>query len=177
MNSISTHTPREGRDNLPPSLPQYEIEFQLTRPARGATNRLTNIYRTKLYFNSHAPRGARRRRNQSERNTKKFQLTRPARGATFAAVFSDCPVKISTHTPREGRDLTAFARSEVYRVFQLTRPARGATRSAQPVHYQNTRFQLTRPARGATIFTKLSHNFHKISTHTPREGRDPRAFL
>ncbi len=146
--TISTHTPREGRDDF------YRLDAILRHisthtPREGRDFSTTTASRKARNFNSHAPRGARlmflpisntlcgfqltrpargatRRQNQLERHTKKFQLTRPARGATghFSAVVAGC--KISTHTPREGRD---------YRLQQLE--------------------------------DKVN-----ISTHTPREGRD-----
>ena len=78
-----------------------------------------------MYFNSHAPRGARRDAIEETWQFKGFQLTRPARGA--ASFVHSCLalfifqltrpargaafvvggilylLKISTHTPREGR--------------------------------------------------------------------------
>ncbi len=146
---ISTHTPREGRDKRiiiavvdvfnfnshaprgarPKSRSTAHIAFlfQLTRPARGATdtcyhvNRVSEISthtpregrdRCKVgvcigqnHFNSHAPRGARQPIGFFSSSQTVFQLTRPARGATIFAEIKTCSA------------------SE----FQLTRPARGAT--------------------------------------------------
>ena len=56
-----------------------------------------------------------------------FQLTRPARGATIVFVQRKIVWYISTHTPREGRDLVSFDFLKSTARFQLTRPARGAT--------------------------------------------------
>ncbi len=57
----------------------------------------------------------------------KFQLTRPARGATSLTVILKTMARISTHTPREGRDRIKLNTYKSSSLFQLTRPARGAT--------------------------------------------------
>ena len=153
MSYISTHTPREGRDAESFNYSQPILGFQLTRPARGAT-KSSAICNTPT----------------------KFQLTRPARGATLSPTRRQNNVKISTHTPREGRDALRANTSQPENNFNSHAP-RGARllRVQQPK--RKKRFQLTRPARGATRPSCAVVIILYISTHTPREGRDFRSYI
>ena len=145
--SVSTHAPRAGRDvtcrtagsggccfnpRAPRGArprrcqrPRDRLEFQSTRPARGATRRGPRN-RCASSFNPRAPRGARRK---------------PATPRAAMRCFNP-------RAPRGAR-LGILAIASAILVFQSTRPARGATRSAQPAA-PGMRFQSTRPARGAT---------------------------
>ena len=78
---ISTHAPLAGRDGKIFGVAMQEIEFQPTRPLRGATN-------IHAYLNS----------------TFLFQPTRPLRGATSRGCCRVWPYEISTHAPLAGRD-------------------------------------------------------------------------
>ena len=102
------------------------IEFQSTRPVRGATNPFCAPF-SKLEVSIHAPRagrddahpghrsghgcfnprapyGARQDSIAAQIKTIEFQSTRPVRGATnpFCAPFSK--LEVSIHAPRAGRD-------------------------------------------------------------------------
>ena len=57
---VSTHAPREGRDNVNGLITIYNELFQPTRPARGATSTTSSAMRPHGSFNPRAPRGARR---------------------------------------------------------------------------------------------------------------------
>ena len=170
------------------------MEFQSTRPARGATPSRT-IQSSALLF----------------------QSTRPARGATFSCKSVFCPIdisihapregrdvrpgsctvrrthfnpraprgarrqhrrqlkrrtKISIHAPREGRDATSALTCGTSRRYFNPRAPRGARPRIREYYYSGREFQSTRPARGATF---RSHSFSWyvwISIHAPREGRD-----
>ena len=104
------------------------MQFQLTRPMRGATSFAFLLFPlldisthaphagrdvrnmredyVSIDFNSRAPCGARHQMKKTPFFIKKFQLTRPMRGATAA----DKGI------------------GNIPRAFQLTRPMRGATR-------------------------------------------------
>ena len=84
------------------------LEFQPTRPARGATRSPPVGGRASWSFNPRAPRGARQRTHERVIAEYPFQPTRPARGATLME-------RVVPYT-------------EVW--FQPTRPARGATVSS-----------------------------------------------
>ena len=110
--TISIHAPREGCDSTNATFAQFQMIFQSTHPARGATR--------SGFFGL---------------NTEQFQSTHPARGATTASATTDGTLgnfnprtprgvrrgqsgslhtcrKISIHAPREGCDyIRAFLRS------------------------------------------------------------------
>ena len=79
--SISTHAPLAGRDNKQSRNASLRIEFQPTRPLRGAT----------IAFLIHV-------------TVVTFQPTRPLRGATKCRFAAGRRSKISTHAPLAGRD-------------------------------------------------------------------------
>ena len=82
-----------------------EDGFQSTRPARGATAPVLSARRQARYFNPRAPCGARLRKPYDRLPASAFQSTRPMRGATGEEKVTVDPEKI----------------------FQSTRPMRGAT--------------------------------------------------
>ena len=79
-------------------------------------------------------------------------------------------MRISTHAPLAGRDLTATVIFSELR-FQPTRPLRGATQQSRDPNTQQE-FQPTRPLRGATTPSSDSKQDGSISTHAPLAGRD-----
>ena len=85
-----------------------------------------------------------------------FQLTRPVWGVTDLHTRHNRLVVISTHTPRVGRDDLPYRLLIQKLSFQLTRPVWGVTR-----------FHIFLPR-----LLMPSAFFQKISTHTPRVGRD-----
>ena len=74
--------------------------------------------------------------------------TRPARGVTYFIIIFHIRVKVSTHTPRAGRDLAVMA-ADAADKFQPTRPVRGVTMLIKMVYFLHL-FQPTRPVRGVT---------------------------
>ena len=78
-----------------------------------------------------------------------FQPTRPVKGATRLRAAKLAGSIVSTHAPREGRDVETRTPARSSRWFQPTRPVKGATR---PVHNGDwsDEFQPTRPVKGAT---------------------------
>ena len=78
---ISIHAPRAGRDQVPGGSVRPRLEFQSTRPVRGATLAVVDPpYGIKISI--HAPRA----------------------GRDFHAVAHALPLGISIHAPRAGRD-------------------------------------------------------------------------
>ena len=135
--------------STPPDNP-----FQSTRPARGATGMAQTFQREEWSFNPRAPRGARHDRRRVPAQLAEFQSTRPARGATGAT----------------GRFATA------QRSFNPRAP-RGARHSAFRPGRKPSRFQSTRPARGATGATVHPRLRGPVSIHAPRAGRDRRVLI
>ena len=108
------------------------MEFQPTRPLRGATVRASCGERSGADFNPRAPCGARRQMTKSIMQDK----------------------RISTHAPLAGRDEVLHFRPS-HSPFQPTRPLRGATRLLL-LPTGTKRFQPTRPLRGATACRRPS---------------------
>ncbi len=148
------------------------LEFQLTRPARGATSHPMDTH-FRLSISTHTPREGRDGDLLQHDNCNTDISTHtPREGRDHEGILDINKMTISTHTPREGRDFNGGRTRRRSVGFQLTRPARGATRLQSGVHRcfehfnshaprgarllinflrsTKMRFQLTRPARGAT---------------------------
>ena len=87
------------------SRQQPSLEFQSTRPMRGATSVIFGAFKTSMRFNPRAPCGARPRERGKELPEELFQSTRPMRGATFAPAVVEVLSVVSIHAPHAGRDL------------------------------------------------------------------------
>ena len=107
--SISTHTPHAGRDNIPCKTFPQRLYFNSHAPC-GARLQRSYRQRTFSHFNSHAPCGARQRRDFPRIDGMEFQLTRPMRGATCRPAKQKLKRWISTHTPHAGRDQNQSSR-------------------------------------------------------------------
>ena len=126
-----------------------EEQFLLTRPSRGATLVCIRPHCARIYFYSHAPRGARRE----------------------TGILKHFLQTISTHTPLAGRDTFFYCVIAVLANFYSHAP-RGARRNYKRHEDCHIRFLLTRPSRGATTETLYLLKEVYISTHTPLAGRD-----
>ncbi len=191
--SISTHTPRVGRNTTRLRTASEQNAFLLTRPEWGATLCFLPSAVQASDFYSHAPSGAQQYLTQVLYYVEKFLLTRPEWGATSPGGDGGRAPAISTHTPRVGRNafvayvfaavmnFYSHAPSGAQRImllliflligFLLTRPEWGAT-SIRTVDDSITKFLLTRPEWGATVTHHAFEKAQKISTHTPRVGRN-----
>ena len=149
------------------------LEFQSTRPMRGATVKsvaagLPNIVsihaphagrdqqmmrsrRRLLCFNPRAPCGARPAWTSAQTDHCLFQSTRPVWGATNHAIDAVRYGTVSIHAPRVGRDV----------VFPEALPP-------------PNKFQSTRPVWGATEDWEAGRGEKRVSIHAPRVGRDSR---
>ncbi len=147
---ISIHAPREGCDTINQLRMAFQIQFQSTHPARGATSNDKRLEADELLFqsthpargatvcrratmdvftcfNPRTPRGVRPRRSAKPSWPLPFQSTHPARGATGDHRDGRRAGAISIHAPREGCDYDAMYEVLTAPVFQSTHPARGAT--------------------------------------------------
>ena len=141
---ISIHAPRAGRDGGNGGVFQPQIQFQSTRPVRGATWRRSRRSHRAPDFNPRAPCGARQHVADSIKPGKVFQSTRPVRGATqersgylsIRRFQSTRPVRgatgarrvlrrapaISIHAPRAGRDCLRLRQERQGRHFNPRAP-------------------------------------------------------
>ena len=124
-----------------------------------------------------------------------FLLTRPLRDVTNIYQRGKHCLRISTHTPLAGRDLSSALTGKAGRLISTHTPLAGRdtehtnrkltdlfqfllTRPLRDVTYSwiqrsgRLRFLLTRPLRDVTISIKLLTCLIRISTHTPLAGRD-----
>ena len=125
---VSIHAPREGRDPPVGGHGRIGLPFQSTRPARGATKKMTTITFTDA-VSIHAPREGRDQR-----------MLAPE-------WFSE----VSIHAPREGRDILVFAvLRQIEVMFQSTRPARGATIAHRKAKEGAGAVSIHAPREGAT---------------------------
>ena len=142
---FNPRAPRGARPDRVGTLDEV-LQFQSTRPARGATNRLRHFVRPwkvsihapragrdpmRIFswspepcFNPRAPRGARHPLTMSSARLIMFQSTRPARGATGDAAAPSDSLGVSIHAPRAGRD-NIYAAAGVMGVVSIHAPRAG----------------------------------------------------
>ena len=149
---ISTHAPLAGRDETVMTIVSTLIEFQPTRPLRGATDANGNLT-----------------------DSGKFQPTRPLRGATSSSWSIFFCGRISTHAPLAGRDRSPSPCATISRTYFNPRAPCGARLffSLLPpkIDYFNPRAPCgARRKLGACDFKR-----YFISTHAPLAGRDSKS--
>ena len=172
-----------------------EIQFQSTRPMRGATavppqtqpSDCISIHAPhagrdgaaawlpsrRQNFNPRAPCGARPGPRCHRLRRFAFQSTRPMRGATHGVLPAVDVVGISIHAPHAGRDANAPRYPHKSHTFQSTRPMRGATPESS-ARYFNLYISIHAPHAGRDYRSYRRHApFLSISIHAPRAGRDP----
>ena len=138
IKSISTHAPLAGRDRNLGYQSLMVRKFQPTRPLRGATRAVVNVFAevgisthaplagrdSRLFhqhafacISTHAPLAGRDRADDAEILIgQEFQPTRPLRGATKILTDAERQKWISTHAPLAGRDRSelSFPRRAFY---------------------------------------------------------------
>ena len=100
---FNPRTPRGVRP-IHATLGIFQLIFQSTHPARGATMTVVPVSSQIRHFNPRTPRGVRRRHINIPIQIHIFQSTHPARGATLQSLAQLQDVPISIHAPREGCD-------------------------------------------------------------------------
>ena len=154
-----------------PMLHGTTVQFQSTRPMRGAT---CGVYgwNYDVYISIHAPHAGRDvLAVPSHLPSNAFQSTRPMRGATPPACGRVAVESISIHAPHAGRDdlaLQALGGLDI----SIHAPHAGRDQSPVDTFCTHRKFQSTRPMRGATIARPTRSLRHVISIHAPHAGRD-----
>ena len=168
---VSIHAPRAGRDKTPRLNRRCGVQFQSTRPARGATDQSARLPGRRPGFNPRAPRGARLGRICLLLVAYRFQSTRPARGATTAEIDPSDPSTFQSTRPARGAtfdpDIVGASHS-----FQSTRPARGATRRWEWARIRRRRFNPRAPRGARRQQPQRARAVIIVSIHAPRAGRD-----
>ena len=168
---ISIHAPHTGRDLSRDDTPYERVEFQSTRPIRGATPARRSRPPRPRYFNPRAPYGARPSYLCSSALQAPFQSTRPIRGATVQDDFRFAIPAISIHAPHTGRDLLVGAGRQGL-VISIHAPHTGRDAGSYSSTVTLWAFQSTRPIRGATEMEEARLRYEAISIHAPHTGRD-----
>ena len=171
--TVSIHAPRAGRDDPWRSLSLEYIQFQSTRPARGATRRRHPPGKLRSCFNPRAPRGA--RPDQAPSNSPRYfvSIHAPRAGRDADGLLFHHHQKVSIHAPRAGRDRELPAASSRRQV-SIHAPRAGRDVCNAPGRPVIAVFQSTRPARGATLGRLYAEWWRRVSIHAPRAGRDAR---
>ena len=149
LGEISTHAPLAGRDKVFGDSSGQPVEFQPTRPLRGAT---VSDFPTMLSTSFQPTRPLRGATNYNAallELDKHFNPRAPCGARPPLCSHSKSNTRISTHAPLAGRDDRGRGRVKFFIIFQPTRPLRGATASALGRAIVPA-FQPTRPLRGAT---------------------------
>ena len=145
------------------------MQFQSTRPMRGATRSILRSSSRPINFNPRAPCGARPRSwtsmtRRCDFNPRApcgarpqqllgqcagmaFQSTRPVRGATTLQEleFVGQVMHISIHAPHAGATASERAKTCCKCLFQSTRPMRGATGAGSPGRFFQSDFNPRAP--------------------------------
>ncbi len=146
------------------------IEFQSTRPARGATKR----FNRRLIFRGisiHAPCEGRDELREYLRGALKISIHAPCEGRDAPTGFTESGTSYFNPRALRGARLSPVDFLHFFARFQSTRPARGATCLSRTATAAGV-FQSTRPARGATRYAFFIFRELAISIHAPCEGRD-----
>ena len=212
------HAPRAGRDctmslgtstatrNFNPRAPcgarlkkklfsPVTVEFQSTRPMRGATTCPCSLSLRDRHFNPRAPCGARRptRKDRWEKITISIHAPHAGRdsviqqtenGMVYFNPRAPCgarryrrasrPMAATFQSTRPMRGATTFGVAKIspYELFQSTRPMRGATSGGRRMMHVDAGFQSTRPMRGATRKRKPQHeDFSDFNPRAPCGAR------
>ena len=102
-----------------------------------------------IYFNLHAPSGARPAAAASSCRSSAFQFTRPKRGTTHSECGGNVGFVISIHTPQAGHDDNVHA-----------------------CHDRRVHFNSHAPSGARLLHIRRSIAQKLISIHTPQAGRD-----
>ena len=156
-----------------PALPSssFEVIFQSTLPARGATAGAVSICRCCIFQSTLPARGATRhfRRRMS---TGCISIHAPRTGSDPMPEWRlDEIAWISIHAPRTGSD----ANDHVYLSkdgISIHAPRTGSDNARESFHPGGLKFQSTLPARGATLLPPYNARRRGISIHAPRTGSD-----
>ena len=132
-----------------PFVESADMEFQSTRPMRGATSCAADLVSEQSRVSIHAPHAGRDGRNPLH------DLARP----------------VSIHAPHAGRDLRSDVRCHGMYRFNPRAPC-GARPLDSRVYNLACMFQSTRPMRGATVADTPFLEHIIVSIHAPHAGRD-----
>ena len=171
--TVSIHAPHAGRDIRISIRGVPRVQFQSTRPMRGAT--YTGAYPsiTDVFQSTRPMRGATPSISQKH-TSQTFQSTRPMRGATQIYAAARALDDVSIHAPHAGRDQCGSRPRSLAWSFNPRAPC-GTRRGRPDTATGSEGFQSTRPMRDATNAARALGRWRGVSIHAPHAGRDTRA--
>ena len=169
---ISIHAPHTGRDLPVSRLHRYVLPFQSTRPIRGATHGLGDIFRGDGNFNPRAPYGARPPGLIPWRAWITISIHAPHTGRDSGMPGKSLNRSISIHAPHTGRDSKSSGGQISKDGFQSTRPIRGATVAPNAIRPMPMDFNPRAPYGARPFQAAASRQTTGISIHAPHTGRD-----
>ncbi len=128
IQNFNSHAPC-GAQLTRPAISPSASQFQLTRPMRGATDDVQQMYHMEHPISTHTPHAGRNVLCLSLQNIHEYFNSHAPCGAQLLRMNQEGEVliKISTHTPHAGRNTVSSDNTSDNAKFQLTRPMRGAT--------------------------------------------------
>ena len=149
-------------------LRKLRVEFQSTRPVRGATPHDPRVQRV-LHVSIHAPRAGRDESRHSNFHLHNVSIHAPRAGRDSDSLINrPAALSFNPRAPCGARHGSYGLRPYVC-MFQSTRPVRGATIDGHR-RIIPTPFQSTRPVRGATTQYLISMNTGRFQSTRPVRG-------
>ena len=148
------------------------MEFQSTRPMRGATSTNDYLRGTLRYFNPRAPRGARPYPRGSSYQRETISIHAPREGRDRKHRINTGIRIISIHAPREGRDGLAVMVVLLLMVISIHAPREGRDGDLCIYCVLYHEISIHAPREGRDRLFRQPPAAHWISIHAPREGRD-----
>ena len=188
------HAPRAGRDctmslgtstatrNFNPRAPcgarlkkklfsPVTVEFQSTRPMRGATTCPCSLSLRDRHFNPRAPCGARLGHTTNRKRDGVFQSTRPMRGATLQEGKQAYGSNISIHAPHAGRDHLRRGKDQPLRAISIHAPHAGRDERREAHDARRRRISIHAPHAGRDSETETStRGFFRFQSTRPMRG-------
>ena len=190
---VSIHAPRTGRDVERRQIAE-KLEFQSTRPVRGATNTHSTINQVETFqstrpvrgatiafefperrqhrFNPRAPYGARQERGNELVSSTGVSIHAPRTGRDHRlAGVEHRKLQVSIHAPRTGRDGMRGPGCKVTKGFNPRAPY-GARRLQGGGSGERDAVSIHAPRTGRDMTGFAFYAWNEVSIHAPRTGRD-----
>ena len=168
---ISIHAPHTGRDAAVVNNMAVTVEFQSTRPIRGATRKCAKIGQICSYFNPRAPYGARPLKKSGTANTQSFQSTRPIRGATRAKIIRITGIKNFNPRAPYGARRVQTGKRDGCNHFNPRAPY-GARLALRLHQLDIVHISIRAPHMGRDLPKSCPAAWTRISIRAPHMGRD-----
>ena len=168
---VSIHAPRTGRDDNDIELSNPMLQFQSTRPARGATNQQCTNEKDQQFQSTRPARGATMVTSRIRPAGPRVSIHAPRTGRDHRGLPNFLFHRVSIHAPRTGRD--SVSRPD-YRAFAVSIHAPRTGRDVRLLwpSARNRCFNPRAPHGARPCGTGNTNIVKDVSIHAPRTGRD-----